>query len=132
MRTVARFIRDFAHAFIQEARNLFSSKPQLSVLEHTEHHLVLRCGSRKLLADGRTKTIHVGPKLVASFAGIREVEITERANNDGPVTWALTLKLFRHPPLFLAKSQDSTETSIAAAHLSTITGKPVTTSARRL
>ncbi len=75
--------------------------------------------------DAHSRRITQGDVLVATFDVLRHVEISRRAGREGPDVWAVTLSLSGLRSVQVGVSTEDVQASIAAARISTITGRPV-------
>ncbi|WP_372527562.1 hypothetical protein [Piscinibacter sp.] len=122
---VWQFIRDFVRALGVEARRFAVWSNAIEIVEQNENCLVLRANNRRIVADKLARTIKAGNRVVASFDSIRSIDIKYFCTGDGPEWWTVSLCLGRHRRVPIGKTSDDAQASIAAARLSTITGKKV-------
>jgi hypothetical protein len=98
----------------------------IEIVDDREHCLVLRSGSRTCIADARTQTIRIGSRVAASFGAIRSVDIRHQTRREGEAErWIVSLSLGWPRSVAIGQSLDDAEASMAAARLSSITGKKV-------
>lgn len=100
-------------------------KARIQILEHNVDRLVLRSGFFTLTIDRQYGTVVRSGRVLARFDEIRSIAIREQAWSDSATTWTVALDLARTGRLHVGTSTDDIEASVAAAHLSTITGKAV-------
>jgi hypothetical protein len=105
--------------------SIFVPSYSIEILQHDDRLLVLKSGNRSVIADNRFQTVKTGESVLARFDAIKSIDITVNNNDDGPPLWLISLNLNWHSSVKIGESSDSTEASIVAAHLSTITGKKV-------
>lgn len=96
----------------------------IELVEHGERFLVLRSEGRKVVADKRYKVVRVDSRLATSFEAIQSIDIEQHVT-DGSSVWSVSLYLSWWKRIHIGQSYDAVDASIAAAHLSRITGKEV-------
>jgi hypothetical protein len=106
---------------------IFVGLPQsIKVLEHTAHSFVIKSDYRKLVVDRKNATIARSGRVLARFADIQSIDLARLDGGvDYPTTWRINLFLSQSFRVRVGASTDELEASVAAAHLSTITGRKV-------
>ena len=119
------FVKDFAAAFVAEARGVFAPVYAIEVLKHDERQLIVRSEKRTVIADKRFGTVKHGTRVLTTFNRIESIDVQRDGGSEGAETWSVSLYLNWHTRIQIGRSTDPTEASICAAHLSTVTGKKV-------
>jgi hypothetical protein len=87
--------------------------------------LTLNANGLTVIVDRQANAVTVEGRTVASFNAIDSIEIEYVVAARRPPWWRVGLRIIPAGSVLIGESDDSTEASIAAAHLSTVTGKPV-------
>ena len=116
---LVRFLRHTVTSFVWPSLTIVDSEPGFLSLDANGY--IVEASQRELIVTFN------GHRL-AAFKDIQAIQIQHFVNGSGNRRrewWTLTLKTLATHPIVLGKSRDPTEASIAAAHLSTVVGKPV-------
>jgi hypothetical protein len=116
---ILRFLRHAVTGFLW---------PRLSIVDSEPGFLALDANGYIVEASQREMAVTSNGHKVAAFKDIQAIHIQHFVNGSGNRRrewWTLSLKTLGRRPFVLGKSRDPTEASIAAAHLSTVVGKPV-------
>lgn len=98
----------------------------LEVIEHTENQLVIWSDRGPMTFNGNYKTISRSGRVIARFEPIRQVELRPFKDDYGHArAWAVRLRINWWRSLHVGRTHDDATASICAAHIGTITGKPV-------
>ena len=98
----------------------------IEIVAQDDVTLVLHCGNREVVVDKRRRIVRSESQILAHFDAIKSIDITHYSSIDaGPDYWAVALNLSWFSSISIGRTEDSTDASIAAAHLSTFTGKKV-------
>jgi hypothetical protein len=116
-----RFLRDFFGEFAHELLD----RPEMALVDHSEHRLVIHSGDVEFVVDRRVGTVARSGRPVARIDAIRTIDIGRTKDEDGPEYWTVSLYLSWFSRVHIGSTTDDVEASIIAAHLSTITGKKV-------
>lgn len=122
---VLAFVKDFARAFVAEARRVFSPTLDIEIVEQQGPRLVWRSGGREVVADQRLRAVLSNGRVLARFDAIQSVDIQHHRGNDTPEAWSVNLGLGGRSRVRVGRCSDATDASILAAHLGTLTGKKV-------
>jgi len=87
--------------------------------------LVLDADGWSVTFDKRTQAVSYSGRSVASFSSLDAIEVAHYVNGKRYEWWVLRLKLFGGKKVFIGRSTDAAQVSVAAAHAATITGKSV-------
>ena len=102
--------------------------PRLRIVNDQPGYLTLDANGSTVAASANTQRVTRNGQTVAAFKNVEAIHIqyfVRGWGNRQREWWTVSLKTVGSPAVYLGKSQDSTEASIAAAHLSTVIGKPV-------
>ena len=97
----------------------------LTVESESPGLLRLNANGLTVIADRQANAVTVEGQTVASFDAIEAVEIEYVDAARRAPWWRVRLRLAPAGSVVVGESDDSTDASIAAAHLGTVTGKPV-------
>jgi hypothetical protein len=113
-------------------RNLFSgldellmSSHELELVDSDENFVRIRSQGDDIVADRRLRVVRRGVRTLVRFDQIRSIDIRHHNGEDETEHWSVNLHLSWYSQVFIGRTTDSTEASIVAAHLSTITGHRV-------
>jgi hypothetical protein len=122
---VWQFLRDFARAFVAQARRFLVWSHNIDVIDVQPNRLVLNSNNRRVIADRRTRNIMAADRVIASFDAVESIEIRHFENGDGPAYWTVSLATTARKRVPIGKTFDDAQASVAAARLATITSKKV-------
>jgi hypothetical protein len=101
----------------QESIEIVADSPALLVLRHK---------GKLTQFVGKSQTVIQYDRRVAPFTAIRSVALRKHTDEDGPAVWSVDLLLSNDERISIGRSTDDVASSISAARISSITGKPVT------
>jgi hypothetical protein len=90
--------------------------------------LVLNSDGREVTADGTTRRVVAGQKVLATFEATLSVDVVRHPRDDAahtPEHWSVSLYLGRSQRAFVGRSRKQAQAKKAATLLATITGKPL-------
>ena len=102
--------------------------PKLSIVTDQPGLLVLNANGFTVTASRTEQVVMLNSQPVAFFKGVKAIQLqhfTSGAGNRKREWWIVSLQLSGRKAAYLGKTRDAIEASIAAARLSTLTGKPV-------
>jgi hypothetical protein len=102
--------------------NLLMSPYQLELVDSDENFVRIRSQGEDIVADRRLRIVRRGATTLVRFEQIRSIDIRHHRNDDELEHWSVSLHLSWYSQVFIGRTTDSTEASIVAAHLSTLTG----------
>jgi hypothetical protein len=103
-------------------------RPRLYILDDEPDFLALDANGYTVVASKPEEIIRINGKTVATFKSVETIHIRHFVSGGGDRKrewWSISLKIAGKPAVFLGKSEDSLEASIAAAHLSKFIERPV-------
>ena len=89
------------------------------------NRLVLNANSRLIAADGIARMISAHGRSIASFDAIDSIGIRRFTNGKRREWWVVSLCLVGQRTVRIGRTMDDVQASLAAAALSTVTGKRV-------
>lgn len=98
-----------------------SKQPTLRKID--EHRMEFCWHGQTLLLDAWTKLVHRRGKGLVKFDDIQAIGIVKELGGDP--TWKVILQVARSSNIFIGRTPDEVDASVAAAHLATATGKRV-------
>jgi hypothetical protein len=97
----------------------------VAIENEDKNSLVLNADGWLIEFDKPSQTVKRSKKLVASFRSVNTVDIEHFVNGRGFEWWVLSLALHGRRRLFIGRSTDGVDISIAAAHVATMISKNV-------
>ena len=97
----------------------------IEVVESSKDRLVLSVSGRLIIADAATKEVSSEGQVVAHFGSIKSVVITQLLSKGEIVWWALNLSMRDGSEIFVGRTPNDVEASVAAARLGTVLGVEV-------
>jgi hypothetical protein len=97
----------------------------LTVVTERPGFLMLNANGLMVVADKGSSTVTIEGRTVASFNAIQRIEIEYVVAARSAPWWRVRLQVIPAGSVPVGETDDSTDASIAAAHLSSVTGKPV-------
>jgi hypothetical protein len=87
--------------------------------------LLLNANGLTVIADREVNAVTIEGRTVASFNAIESIQIEYVVAARSTPWWRVCLQVIPSGSVLVGETDDSTDASIAAAHLSSVTGKPV-------
>jgi hypothetical protein len=108
-----------------EMTPFFATDYTIQIVQHDERFLILKSYQREIAFDKQRKTVQLGAKILTTFGAIQTIDVKDVDGGDGPSVWEVSLCLSWRSKIRIGESLDAAEASVAAAHISTMTGKRV-------
>ena len=103
----------------------FISFSKIEIENESRDHLVLNVNSRRIIFNKRSQTVSSSGQVLTSFRTIASIDIDRCVDEDDGVYYAVCLRQAGRRSIEIGRTKDEVQASIAAAHISTITGKEV-------
>jgi hypothetical protein len=117
--------RSFLQRLLSRAGENFFYSASIDLVEGSPRRVVLSMVGRPFTADAVTREIRSEDRVVARFEAVEAVVIT-RLLGKGPLVWWLVNLSLRHGgEVFVGRTSDDLEASVAAARLATVIGVEV-------
>lgn len=123
--TVWRIASSLARTAFALAWQVFFPSYSIEIVAKDARRLVLKHKGREIVADKRYRTVKSGSRVLATFDAIHSIGIRSHRGDDTPDFWEISLRLGTVSRIMIGRTSDSTDASIIAAGLGTITDKPV-------
>ena len=97
----------------------------IEIEEDRPDRLVLNINTRRVVVDRVTRLISCSGRSITTFSSIQSIDVKHCRGSRGLEWWVVGLRLLGDRTERIGNAADEAQASIAAAHLSTVTGKPV-------
>ncbi len=104
--------------------NFFAVFSRIKIHTETPNRLVLDVNTRLIVLDKILQIVSSSGQLLTKFDAIQSIDIDHFTNGSRGEWWVISLQLVDRK-LRIGQTVDGVQSSIVAAHLSTITGKKV-------
>ena len=122
---MAKFLQSLVDFLTGAAGSMFVALSWLRIEEQSADPLSLSANGRLIVADLRTRTISSCDKPIAHFDAIETIDIKHVTAGKRREWWVVNLGVCGRRTIRIGKTADDVQASIAAAALSTITGRRV-------
>ena len=100
--------------------------PTIDISERSRELLILLSGSQTVVVDRAKSEVSIDNNSKIKFSSIKTIDIIYRkATSDWPELWTIRLNVSWLSSPVVGQTTDSTDASIAAARISTLTAKKV-------
>ena len=97
----------------------------IEVSEESSARITLAALGIQTTVDRAADVVVQGGRKVATSASIKDIHLFQPRGQEGPPNWFISLRLQGGRRVELGSVTDSTDASIIAAKLATVTGRPV-------
>jgi len=122
---MATFLQTVADILIGAAGSVFVALAWIRIEAQSTDRLILSANGRLIVADTGGRMISSYGKPIAHFDAIGTIDIKHVAAGKGREWWVVSLRVPGQRTVRIGKTANDVQASIAAAALSTITGKRV-------
>lgn len=123
--TAWRIVSSLARTAFAIAWQVFFPRYAIEIVAKDARRLVLKHKGREIVADARHRTVKSGSRVLATFDAIQSIGIRTHRGDETPDFWEISLRVGPFSRIVIGRTSDSTDASIIAAGLGTVTGKPV-------
>ena len=119
-------LRNFFRLLIHVLLGVF--RPRFYIVDDQPDFLTLNANGYTVMASKPEQIVSINGQTIATFKSVEAIHIRHFVSGAGERRrewWTVSLKIARRRSVFLGKSEDSMEASIAAAHLSKLIERPV-------
>ncbi|MES2933233.1 MAG: hypothetical protein V4805_07075 [Pseudomonadota bacterium] len=126
---MSSFLQDFINTVFVDAKSVLTWSSSIQIIQQDENVLVLQSRRRQFVFNKRFRTVKSGARVLAQFDAIDTVDLIHHsARDDEPDNWSVRLNVQGWlSTVVIGKTRDDVEASMAAARISTFTGKNVRT-----
>jgi hypothetical protein len=97
----------------------------LDIIEDTPQRLVVKSARGRFTFDQARRAVLKKDRLLARFDEIEQIELETVTIDSNKQHWSLRLGRERRSSIYIGRTIDDVQASIVAAHIGTVTGKPV-------
>jgi hypothetical protein len=119
------FLQALASLLAVAFSRVFVASSWIKIEAQSSDRLVLNANSRPIVADKLSRIISAYGRPIARFDAIDTIDVQHFTNGKRFEWWVVSLNLFGQHNIRIGGAVDDVQASIAAAALSTITGKRV-------
>lgn len=119
-------LRNFFRLLVHVLLGVF--RPRFYIVDDQPDFLALNANGYTVVASKPGQIISINGQTISTFKSVEAIHIRHFVRGAGDRRrewWTVSLKIARRRAIFLGKSDDSMEASIAAAHLSKLIERPV-------
>lgn len=119
-------LRDFIQDLLLEAGRAIGFSNTIEIVEQNRIQLILRGNRREIVVNNSHGTVMSGSRLLAHIQAIESIDIKHiEESRNRRESWTVRLNLDTHTSVMIGNTRDQVDAAIAAANLSTVTGKKV-------
>ena len=119
-------LRNFIQDLLLEAGRVIGFANTIEILEQNGVQLILRGNRREIVVNNSHGTVTSGLRLLTQIQAIESIDIKHiEESRNRRESWTVRLNLDTHKSVMIGNTRDQVDAAIAAANLSTVTGKRV-------
>jgi hypothetical protein len=120
------FFWSYVHDFLMEAARAIGIPDTIEIIEQNAVQLILRGNRREFVVSKNDGTVMSGLRLMAHIHAIESIDIKHiEESRNRRESWTVRLNLNTNRSIMIGNTRDQVDAAIAAANLSTVTGKKV-------